>query len=157
MIGEIVARGDNVSPGYLGDPEGTAAKFRGGALQTGDLATVDHEGFIYIVDRKDDFIKSWGYRISSQEIEACALQIPDLVSAAAVGVPSDEAGESITLFVTVRPDATVTVEDIHEVLRAQLAKHMIPESVHVVDALPLNSSGKLVKSELRSWATGSRA
>lgn len=157
VTGEIVARGDNVSPGYLGDPEGTATKFPGGALLTGDLATVDDEGFIYVVDRKDDFIKSWGYRISSQEIEACALQIPDLVSAAVVGVPDDRAGESITLFVTVHPEATVTVEDIQNFLRRQLAKHMVPESVHVVDALPLNSSGKVVKSDLRSWATGSHA
>lgn len=157
VTGEIVARGDNVSPGYLGDPEGTAAKFPGGVLRTGDLATVDDEGFIYVVDRKDDFIKSWGYRISSQEIEACALQMPDLVSAAVVGVPDDQAGEAITLFVTVHPDASVTVEDIHDFLRDQLAKHMVPESVHVVDALPLNSSGKVVKGELRSWAMAGRA
>jgi acyl-CoA synthetase (AMP-forming)/AMP-acid ligase II len=97
-IGEIVARGANISPGYLNDPEATAAKFVGGTLRTGDLATVDADGFIFVVDRKDDFIKSWGYRVSSQEVESCVLELQDVVSAAAVGVPDLEAGESIVVF-----------------------------------------------------------
>lgn len=152
QTGEIVARGENVSPGYFGDPEGTAEKFPGGLLRTGDLATVDEDGFIYVVDRKDDFIKSWGYRISSQEVEACALHLPDLVSAAVVGVPDSRAGESVTLFATLRPGSTTTPASIVEFMRTQLAPHMVPETVHIVDSLPLNSSGKVVKAELRSRA-----
>lgn len=152
QTGEIVARGENVSPGYFGDPEGTADKFPGGMLRTGDFATVDADGFIYVLDRKDDFIKSWGYRISSQEVEACALHLPDLVSAAVVGVPDSRSGEAVTLFATVRPGSAATPESIVEFMRTQLAPHMVPETVYLVDSLPLNSSGKVVKAELRSRA-----
>lgn len=151
-VGEIFARGENVSPGYYGDPENTALKFVDGALRTGDLATVDEDGYIYVVDRKDDFIKSWGYRVSSQEVESCALEMPDLVSAAAVGVPDLEAGEAIRLFVTVRPGATVEGSAVQDHCRARLAKHMVPAAVEIIKALPLNANGKVVKAELRRMA-----
>ena len=151
-VGEIIARGENVSPGYLGDPEATADKFPGGLLRTGDLATVDEDGFIYVLDRKDDFIKTWGYRVSSQEVEAAALQLPDLVSAAVVGVPDDRAGEAVALFAVPRGGADVRVSTVLEFLRGRLAKHMVPEHVHLVDALPLNSNGKVVKAQLRALA-----
>lgn len=151
-VGEIVARGANVSPGYLNDPEGTAAKFPGGALRTGDLATVDDEGFIYVLDRKDDFIKTWGYRVSSQEIEAAALRMPDLIAAAAVGIPDERAGEAVALFATVRPGAAVDPRTIDEFLRKRLAKHMVPARITLVDALPLNTNGKVVKAALRAQA-----
>jgi len=148
-VGEIVACGDNISPGYFDDPESTAAKFVDGALRTGDLATADEDGFISIVDRKDDFIKSWGYRLSSFDIESCVLQLPDIVSAAAVGVPSLEAGEAIHVFVTVRPGTSIPPEDVRLYCRTRLAKHLVPEVVHVIETMPLNSSGKILKSELR--------
>lgn len=151
-IGEIYARGGNISPGYLNDPEATASKFSNGELRTGDLATVDDEGFIYVVDRKDDFIKSWGYRVSSQEVESCVLGIEDIVSAAAVGVPDLAAGESIHVFITVRPDAEVQSEAVIAHCHANLGKHMVPEAVHVLKAMPLNSNGKIVKNELRKMA-----
>ena len=112
QTGEIYARGDNISPGYLDDPEATADKFPDGMFRTGDLATVDADGYMYVLDRKDDFIKSWGHRVSSQEIEAAVLTHPDLVSAAAVGVPDQDAGEAIWLFVTVNPSAGVTVDQV---------------------------------------------
>ena len=153
-VGEIVARGENVSPGYFNDPQSTAEKFVDGALHTGDLATVDEEGFITIVDRKDDFIKSWGYRVSSQEIESCVLQIPDIVSAAAVGVPDLRSGEAIHVFVTTRPGANITPEAIQVHCREHVAKHMVPEVVRVIGSMPLNSNGKVLKSELRRMACG---
>jgi acyl-CoA synthetase (AMP-forming)/AMP-acid ligase II len=148
-IGEIVARGASISPGYYRDPEATALRFSPGELRTGDLATVDDEGYVYVVDRKEDFIKSWGYRVSSQEVEACALRLRDLVSAAAVGIDDLEAGEAIHLFVTVRPGATVTGEDVLAVTRAHLPKHMVPHAVHVLDAMPTTANGKISKSRLR--------
>ena len=98
-IGEITATGDNISPGYYNDLEATQEKFSNGILFTGDMATVDEQGFIYIVDRKSDFIKSYGHRVSSYEIESCVLQIPNVVAAAAVGVPDEYAGEMIKVFV----------------------------------------------------------
>lgn len=154
QVGEIVARGRNISPGYYRDPEASEGKFAGGQLRTGDLATVDEEGFIFVVDRKEDFIKSWGHRVSSQEIESCVLELEEVVSAAAVGAPSLEAGESIRVFVVLKPGAATKPSDIAAHCRARLAKHMVPETVTVIDAMPLNSNGKVVKSELRRMAAG---
>jgi len=153
QVGEIVARGRNISPGYLNDPETNAWKFKDGELRTGDLATVDGDGYIFVVDRKDDFIKSWGYRVSSQEIESCVLRIPEIVSAAAVGVPDLEAGEAIHVFITEKPGANVAPESVIEHCRGQLGKHMIPRVVRVIKNLTLNSNGKVVKAELRRMAS----
>jgi long-chain acyl-CoA synthetase len=152
-VGEIVARGDNISPGYFNDPEASAGKFQDGALRTGDLATVDREGYIFIVDRKDDFIKSWGYRVSSQEVESCVLRLPDVVSAAAVGVPDLASGEAIHVFVTARPGAGITPEAVKAHCRSHLAKHMVPEAVSIIGSMPLNPNGKIVKLELRRMAS----
>jgi len=153
-VGEIVARGKNISPGYLDDPKATAEKFVDGALRTGDLATVDEDGYIFVVDRKDDFIKSWGYRVSSQEVESCVLELKDVVSAAAVGTPSLEAGEAIHVFAVLRPDSALTADRILAHCRERLAKYMVPQVVTFIDKLPLNSNGKVVKSELRKRAEG---
>lgn len=152
QIGEIVASGANISPGYLADPEATAAKFPGGRLRTGDLATVDDDGYISIVDRRDDFIKSWGHRVSSQEIEAAASRLPDLVAAAVIGVPDPQAGEAIELFVQLRPGVTVVEAEVLMFLRGQLAKHMVPRHVHIVPELPLNPAGKILKGRLKDLA-----
>jgi acyl-coenzyme A synthetase/AMP-(fatty) acid ligase len=152
-VGEIVARGDNISPGYFHDPESSAEKFFDGALRTGDLATVDKEGYISIVDRKDDFIKTWGYRVSSQEVESCVLQLPDVVSAAAVGVPDIQSGEAIHVFATLRPRAELTPDAIQAHCRGCLAKHMVPKVVRIIGTMPLNTNGKIVKSELRRMAS----
>jgi long-chain acyl-CoA synthetase len=154
--GEIVARGENVSPGYWRDPEATAARFADGELRTGDLGTVDEDGYVYVVDRKEDFIKSWGYRVSSQEVEAAALHLDGLVSAAAVGVPDLEAGEAIHLFVTARPGAELTPDDVLAATRGALPKHMVPHVVHVLEALPLNANGKISKAALRELARAPR-
>jgi acyl-CoA synthetase (AMP-forming)/AMP-acid ligase II len=156
QTGEIVATGDNISPGYLHDPQESARKFRDGALWTGDLATVDDDGYLFIVDRRADFIKCWGHRVSSAEVEACALRLTELVGAAAVGVPDPEAGEAITLFVTTRPGATTESDDVLAFLRRNLARHMVPRSVHLLPALPLTASGKVAKSRLRELAATTR-
>jgi long-chain acyl-CoA synthetase len=155
--GEIYATGANISPGYYKDPEGSVAKFTGNGLRTGDLAVVDEDGDIFIVDRLDDFIKSWGHRVSSQEVEAAALRMEQLVSAAVIGVPDDEAGEAVTLFVTARPGAEVTPDDVLGVCRQYLPKYMVPKSAIVLDALPLNASGKIAKPRLRELAAARAA
>ncbi len=151
-VGEIYASGESISPGYLDDPDATADKFPGGQLRTGDLATVDEDGFVYVVDRRDDFIKSWGHRVSSQEIESCVLQMPELLAAAAVGVPDDAAGEAIELFVVVGPGRQVSAQAVQGFLRARLARHMLPRHIHFEDALPMNANGKVTKAPLRSRA-----
>jgi acyl-CoA synthetase (AMP-forming)/AMP-acid ligase II len=148
-VGEIMAWGENVSPGYLNEPEASAEKFSSGCLHTGDLATIDEDGFIYIVDRKSDFIKCLGHRVSSQDIEADILQITDVVSAAAIGVPDDVQGEAIIVFVTVKKNTTLAQDDIIAYCRQHMARHMVPKEVIFVDSLPLNAHGKVVKAKLR--------
>jgi acyl-CoA synthetase (AMP-forming)/AMP-acid ligase II len=155
-VGEIIAYGDNISPGYFQDSEASAEKFMRGAMRTGDLATVDEDGYLFVVDRKSDFIKSWGYRVSSQDVETCVLRLPEIVSAAAVGVPDLTAGEAIHVFITLRAKAEIEPERIIEHCRQHLAKHMVPEVIHVVKALPLNSNGKVIKPELRKLAQASQ-
>lgn len=152
QIGEIVARGDNISPGYLDAPEINAHKFRGGALYTGDLATIDEEGFIYVVDRKDDFIKSYGHRVSSYEIEAGVLELPEVVAAAAIGMPDLVRGEAIRVYVTLRTDSQISPEAIITHCRQRMALHMVPQTVVVLKNLPLNDNGKVLKSVLRQQA-----
>ncbi len=152
-IGEIVAQGENISPGYLDDEEASHEKFRSGALYTGDLATMDDDGFISIVDRKSDFIKSFGHRISSYEVESCLLQIPEIVSAAVVGLPDEQAGERVAAFVVRKTGSTLAEQDILQHCRAHLARHTVPAQVIFLPNLPLNAHGKVLKSELRKMGT----
>jgi len=152
-VGEILAEGDNISPGYYMDPEATKEKFKNGILYTGDLATVDEEGFIYIVDRKSDFIKSYGNRISSYEIETCVLQIPEVVAAAAIGVPDERAGEKIRVFVILSSKSAVNAENIMEHCRKHLSRYMWPEDIVITKSFPVNAHGKVIKSELRKIGT----
>ena len=156
QTGEIYARGDNISPGYLDDPEATADKFPGGMLRTGDLATVDADGYVYVLDRKDDFIKSWGHRVSSQEIEAAVLTLPDLVSAAAVGVPDPMAGRGDLAVRHGQPSLRGHSVDIARHCEKSLAKHKHPKRVRFLAAMPLNSAGKVRKSQLRHLAADDR-
>lgn len=148
-VGEIIARGKNISPGYFNEPEVNAEKFVGGALHTGDMATIDEEGFIYIVDRKSDFIKSYGNRVSSQEVEACIMEIKDVVAAATVGIPDPIRGEAIRAFVVLRAKAAVTENDIITHCMQRLARYMVPRDVIFIQSLPTNQHGKVIKSELR--------
>lgn len=152
-IGEIVAQGDNISPGYLDNPEATAEKFVAGTLHTGDLARVDEDGFIYIVDRIADFIKSYGHRVSSQQVEEEILRLPDVAAAAAIGVPDPVRGEAIVVYVVVRSRAPLGPDDVLAHARQHLPRHMWPSEVVMVDSLPMNAQGKIVKSMLRTRAT----
>jgi acyl-CoA synthetase (AMP-forming)/AMP-acid ligase II len=148
-VGEIMAWGENVSPGYMDEPEASAEKFSSGYLHTGDLATVDEDGFIYVVDRKSDFIKCLGHRVSSQEVEADVMQIPEVVSAAAIGVTDEIQGEAIVVFATVKKNTTLTQNDIIAYCRQHMARHMVPKEVIFIDSLPLNAHGKVVKAKLK--------
>jgi long-chain acyl-CoA synthetase len=148
-VGEIMAWGENISPGYLNEPEASTGKFVSGCLHTGDLATVDNDGFIYVVDRKDDFIKCLGHRVSSQEVEAHVLQVPDIVSAAAIGIPDDVQGEAIVVYATLKKKATITTEDVMAHCRQSMARHMVPKEVIFIDSLPMNAHGKVIKAKLK--------
>lgn len=151
-VGEVFARGENIANGYWQDPEGTAAKFVDGGLRTGDLARADADGYLYIVDRQDDFIKSWGFRVSSHEIEDAVLAVPGITGAAAVGRPDEEAGEAIVLFYVSGSGGDVEPEQVLTHCRKTLARHLVPHDVRPIAELPLNQNGKVVKSELKFLA-----
>lgn len=158
-VGEIVAHGDNISPGYLDDPEATASKFVSGGLRTGDLATVDSDGYIYLTGRRSDFIKAGGHRVSCQHIEACACEIPDVVCAAAIGQRDLLHGEVVHLYVELREGSALSTDEIVRHCKRRLPSYAVPRRIEVVDALPKNAF-KVQKAALRqasSWGADTEA
>ena len=149
-VGEIVAEGRNVASGYWCAPEESAVSFRDGQLYTGDLATVDEDGFIYIVDRAKDFIKCGGARISCRYLTDQLLGCDSLMEAAVIGVPDVTLGEAVKAFVVPRDPQTRGLE---EQVRLFCKKHMppqlVPREIVVLRELPRNSAGKVVKPRLR--------
>jgi fatty-acyl-CoA synthase len=149
QIGEIVQRGPTVMVGYWRNPEATRAAIRDGWLHTGDLGTVDEDGFFYCKDRKKDMIISGGENIYPAEVEQALYRHPDILEVAVVGVPDERWGEAVKAVVVRRPDRPLTEADVVEWCRASLASYKKPRSVEFVDALPRNASGKVLKYRLR--------
>jgi acyl-CoA synthetase (AMP-forming)/AMP-acid ligase II len=152
--GEIVVRGPKVFTGYWRDPEATSTAFAGGWFHTGDIGVKDGDGYLYIVDRLKDMIVSGGENIASSEIERVLHEHPLVLEAAVVGRPDERWGEVPVAFVVVDADATTTAEELLEHCQGQLARFKVPKSVVFLDALPRNPSGKVLKRELRSMASG---
>lgn len=150
QVGQIVAEGDNIALGYWNDPAETCSVFIDGKLYTGDLATVDQDGFIYIVDRAKDFLKCGGQRVSCQYLEDVLLECGMLVEAAVIGIPDAILGEAACAFVVPRERKANSIsEQVHAFCRSRLQPTLLPKEVVVLDALPKNSSGKVLKQELR--------
>ncbi len=153
-IGEVaVRRPDPVMfLGYWNDPEGTRTKFRGEWLLTGDLARKDTGGYFWFVGRKDDVISSGGYRIGPGEIEDCLAGHPAVAVAAAIGVPDAVRGEVVKAFVLLREGVRGTPElarELSDHVRRRLAAHEYPRNIEFVDALPVTTTGKIRRGELR--------
>ncbi len=151
-VGEIIAFGNNITLGYLDNPEASAKKYVNGGLRTGDLAYKDEDGYFFIVDRESDILKPSGMRVSSKKIESFVMEIPQLVSAAAVGVPDLEMGEVIHVYAVTAPGYEVSEEDILAHCRKRLPLAAVPTTVHFLDRLPLNANGKVLRSALRQQA-----
>jgi len=153
-VGEIVVRGPTVSPGYYRDAEATAEAFRDGWLKTGDLAVVDREGSVNIVDRKKDTIITGGENVRSVEVEHVLYSHPAVLECAVIGVPDETWGEAVKAVVACRPGHAVTERELVELARSRLAHFKAPRSVDFVDALPKTGSGKISKRALREvhWA-----
>ena len=150
--GEVVLRGPKVFKGYWRDPDATSAAFTGGWFHTGDIGVVDDDGYLYIVDRLKDMIVSGGENIASSEIERVLYEHESVVEVAVVGRPDDRWGEVPVAFVVLSAPAATTPEQLIEHCRGQLAKFKVPKQVVLVNELPRNPSGKVLKRELRLTA-----
>ena len=149
-VGEVVARGANVMAGYYGDPDATAEAFRDGWFHTGDLATVDHEGFVYLVDRQKDMIIVGGENVYPQEIESALRQHFAVADAAVIGIPHATWGEEVLAFITLQPGIDVSDRELIHHCRLLLARFKCPTKVEFRTDLPRNAAGKLLKRELRA-------
>lgn len=149
--GEIVATGENVSPGYWDDPEETARYFRDGRLHTGDIARVDSDGFIYIIERDRDIIKTGGNRVSAKEVEDVIAELPAIVEVAVVGMPHELLGESIVAFVVLAEHSALQPAEIRGHCRARLSAVKTPEQVILLRTMPHSSAGKIMKRHLREF------
>jgi long-chain acyl-CoA synthetase len=149
--GELCVRGPQVMAGYWNNPEATAAVMTDdGFLSTGDIATMDGDGFFRIVDRKKDMILVSGFNVYPNEIENVATMHPDIVEAACIGVPHGQEGdELVKLFVVLRPGAQLTVEEIRAYCRENLTAYKVPKLVEFRSELPKSNVGKILRRTLR--------
>jgi amino acid adenylation domain-containing protein len=154
VAGELVIRGANVMKGYWELPEETARMLRPGrfpweqVLYSGDLFTMDEEGFLYFVSRKDDIIKSRGEKVSPIEVERVLYEIPGIVEAAVVGMPDETLGEAVKAFVVLEKGSALTAKEIVAHCMKRLEDFMVPKIVEFRDSLPKTSSGKITKKGL---------
>jgi fatty-acyl-CoA synthase len=148
-IGEIVARGDGVMEGYWRQPDASAEALRGGWFHTGDMATLNEDGYLLIVDRKKDIIVSGGENISSLELEKAILAHPAVLEVAVIPVPDEKWGEVPRALVVLKPTANATESELIEFCRSRLAHYKCPRAVEFVDSLPKTGTGKILKKDLR--------
>ncbi len=148
-IGEIIVKGDNVMQGYLGRPEATAETIVNGWLKTGDLGYMDEDGFIYIVDRKKDLIISKGINIYPREIEEILTNNPLIKAAAVIGQKDEKSGEVPIAYIEPEEGASIKESEIKSYLKEHLANFKIPKSIYIVDELPKNATGKVLKRVLK--------
>ncbi|MDY6917922.1 MAG: long-chain fatty acid--CoA ligase [Chloroflexota bacterium] len=149
-IGEIVASGPTVMSGYWNMPQATQEAIVDGVLHTGDLGYMDDEGFFYIVDRVKDMYRSGGENVYPAEVEKILCGHPNIANAAIIGVPDDRWGETGMAFILPNPGETVAAEDVLEFLKGKVSKFKYPTHVKIVEELPLTSTTKVRKSELRA-------
>jgi len=150
-VGEITAVGDNIMKGYYNDPEGTAIAIRDGRYYTGDLATVDDDGYIYVVGRSKNIIKSGGYRISPNEIEDLILSLKAVSECIVVGVPDDVMGEAVIAVVqSAGVDKEEISAEIISLCNTTLPSYKVPRGIEFIDEFPLNSSDKVDRNRLRA-------
>jgi acyl-coenzyme A synthetase/AMP-(fatty) acid ligase len=144
--GEIWVKGPSISEGYFNDPEETARIFQGGWLKTGDMASVDAQGYLWITGRKGDFMKIRGVRVGFSEVEAWVAQVPGVLECAATSVAHAEAGEAIALFVVPQSGAG----DVAERVRGTLPPHWTCSEVNLLAELPKTANGKIARTLLRT-------
>ncbi len=153
--GELCVRGAVVIKGYLNREEATADAIQDGWFRTGDIATIDDDGFVFIVDRAKDMLLRGGENVYCSEVEAAIYEHPAVAEAAVFGVPDDRLGEIVGVAIVVAPGTSLDESTLTDFLADKLAKFKIPERVWFMnDALPRNASGKFLKRELRETLIG---
>jgi long-chain acyl-CoA synthetase len=149
--GEICVRSPGVMSGYWHSADSASTVLAGGWLHTGDIGHVDADGYLYVVDRKKDLILRGGFNVFPRDVEDVLLAHPAVALAGVVGRPDPRLGEEVVAFVSLRPDAAVTAEELSEHARRHLAANKYPREITIVPTVPLTSVGKLDRKKLRQW------
>ena len=150
--GEIQIKGPNVMKGYWNLPDATNEAIKDGWFSTGDIAVVDADGYYYVVDRKKDLIIRGGFNVYPREVEDALVAHPEVIVAGVVGRPDTVSGEEVVAFVSLRPGADATEQELIEWSREHIGGYKYPRELHVVDAIPLTPVGKINRKELRARA-----
>jgi fatty-acyl-CoA synthase len=148
-VGEIVHRSPHLISGYYNDPDKTSDAFRGGWFHSGDLGRFDADGYLYIVDRKKDMIKSGGENVASREVEEAIFRHADVAEVAVFGVPHPKWIEAVVAVVVLKTGKTLGPDDLHTYCATHLSRYKAPKHIEITDQLPKNASGKILKRELR--------
>ena len=152
-VGEIVYRAPTLMSGYWNNPEATAEAFHGGWFHSGDLVRMDDEGYVWVVDRKKDMIISGGENIYCAEVENVLASHPGIVEVAVIGRAHEKWGEvpiAVAAVAVDGPQKSLSLEDLDDFLNERLARYKHPKGLEIVDALPRNPAGKVLKTELRA-------
>lgn len=147
--GELWVKSPSAFSGYWNRPEETAAAFRDNWITVGDVGKRDEDGFLYIVDRKKDMVITGGVNVYPREIEELLFNHPAISDVAVIGVPDDKWGERLKAFVVTTPGQSLDVESVSQFCEGKLSRYKIPKDVALIDALPRNANGKVLKTELR--------
>jgi long-chain acyl-CoA synthetase len=155
-VGQLCVRGPVVIKGYLNRPEATADAIRDGWFNTGDIARIDDDGFVYIVDRAKDMVLRGGENIYCSEVETAIYAHDEVAEAAVFGIPDERLGEEVGAAIVRRPGSTLTDDQLRAFLAERIAKYKIPSTIWFLeDQLPRNANGKFVKRELKQQLLGS--
>jgi len=146
--GELLVKGPQVMTGYWNRPEETAQVLADGWLRTGDIATMDEDGYFYIVDRKKDLILTAGFNVYPREVEEVLYQHPKVLEAAVIGLPDKVRGEKVTAYVVLKAGETASAQEIRAFCRERLAHYKEPRAVHFRDKLPKSMAGKVLRRAL---------
>ncbi|MCK0177463.1 class I adenylate-forming enzyme family protein [Mycolicibacterium sp. F2034L] len=149
VAGELEIAGPQVISGYWRNPEASVSTMPDGRLRTGDVAIIDEQGWVYIVDRLKDQINVSGYKVWPREVEDALYEHPGVFEVAVVSHPDDYQGEAVVAYVALRPDATATEDELIEFTRERLAAYKRPRAVHLISELPKTPTGKIKRAELR--------
>ncbi len=154
-LGEVICRGPNIMKGYWKQPQATAEALRDGWLHTGDLGTMDNDGYISIADRIKDMIIVSGFNVYPREVEETLFKHPAVADAAVVQYPDPYQGESVMAYVVLKQGESATEQDIIDFCRSQIAVFKCPHKVVFRETLPKNNTGKVLRRELREEAAQS--